>query len=165
MSDSNFEKQKQAYERDIDKPIAICDVNPFVVTSAKKVVLAKRISLVQDGGKWSMPGGKIFVGERIEEALKRMTRLKIGLEIELMFPTLNESLIGVYDDPGRDPRAHVIGFAFLCKEIGGEIITGGNSEEVRAFSEEEMQGLELAFDHPEIISDAFKILRSKGQIQ
>ena len=161
MNHRNYEEQKLAYEREINKPMAAFDVNPFIITPDNRVVLARRIPSVQDGGKWSMPGGKVFDGERIENALKRMTLLKTGLVIELMFPTLNESLIGIYDNPGRDPRAHVVGVAFLCREVGGDIITGGNSGEVRAFSEEEVQDLELAFDHPEIIRDGYKLLRSK----
>ena len=32
-----------------------------------------------------MPGGKVFINERVEESLKRMTKLKTGLDIELYF--------------------------------------------------------------------------------
>jgi len=162
MTAQKTDERKAAYEKAIDKPTATLDVNPVIVTPEKKVVLAKRISSVQDGGKWSMPGGKIFVGERIENTLKRISYLKTGLTIELMFPTLNQSLVGVYDDPGRDPRAHVVGVTFLCRKVSGEIKAGGNSDEVKAFSEEEIKSLPLAFDHEEVLKDAFRIMREKG---
>lgn len=157
----NFEEQKLAYEEAINKPIAAFDVNPMVITADGKIVLAKRIPSVQDGGKWSMPGGKVFIGERIETTLKRITRLKTGLEVELMFPTLNESLVGVQDDPMRDPRAHVVGITFLCKVVGGEMKTGGNSEGVGAFSSEEIKDLDFAFGHEGVLKDALRILRDK----
>jgi len=161
---SAYERQKLAYERAIDRPTATLDVNPVIVTDDKKFVLAKRIPTVQEGGKWSFPGGKIFVGERIEESLRRMTRLKTGLEIQLMFPSLSESLVGIYDDPKRDPRAHVIGFAFFCKIIGGKMKPGGNSEKVDFFSPEQIEDLDLAFDHRIIFEDALRILKQRGKI-
>ena len=158
MTSSNFEEQKLAYRQAIDSPTATLDVNPVIVAEGKKIILAKRIPSDEQGGKWSMPGGKIFVGERIEDTLKRITLLKTGLEVELLFNSLNESLVGVYDGPERDPRAHVIGVTFFCKPSGGEIKAGGNSEEVRAFSADEIRGLDLAFDHREILSDALNKL-------
>lgn len=152
--------KKQAYEKAIDRPIAKFDINPFILDREKKVVLARRISTVQYGGMWHMPGGKVFVGERMPESLKRMTRLKTGLEIDLMFPTLNESVVGVYDDPKRDPREHVVGITFFCRVTGGTPRPDGNSDAVQSFSEKEAAGLELAFGHREMIADAFRKLRS-----
>ena len=164
MSSGKFKEQKSAYKKAIDRPTATIDVNPIIVTEDKKFVLSKRIPTDQDGGKWSFPGGKIFVNERIDEALERMTRLKTGIEVKLMFPSLNESLVGVYDDPKRDPRAHVIGLAFFCEVVGGEIQAGGNSEKVETFSEEEIKDLDLAFDHRLIFKDVLQILRQRGRV-
>ena len=163
MDSTRFKEQKQAYKKAIGEPTATLDVNPVIVTKDKKFVLAQRIPNDQEGGKWSFPGGKIFVGERIEESLRRMTRLKTGLEIELLFPSLNESLVGVYDDPKRDTRAHVIGFAFFCKLVGGEMEPGGNSEKVDLFSPEQIKDLELAFDHRMVFEDALRILQRGGE--
>ena len=55
-----------------------------------------------------------------------MTKLKTGLEIELYYENFNDNVTGVYDDPQRDPREHVIGITFLCKVNGGDLVTGGN---------------------------------------
>jgi len=164
LSSNKFETQRLAYKEAIDKPIAAFDVNPVILTEDKKIVLARRIPNDQEGGKWSFPGGKVFVNERTEEGLRRITQLKTGLEVKLMFPSLNESLAGVYDDPKRDPRSHVIGLAFFCKIVGGGIKPGGNSEKVEAFPVDTVKDLELAFDHRLIFKDALKILRQRGKI-
>jgi 8-oxo-dGTP diphosphatase len=151
---NSFKDKKQEYERAIDRPIAKFDINPVIITPEKALVFAKRIPNVQCGGMWSFPGGKVFDGETIESALKRMTYIKTGLDIELLFPDdLNGNIIGVYDDPGRDPRQHVIGAAFACVSVGGELVAKGNSDKVGAFSIEEALGLELAFDHRQILED------------
>jgi len=150
----NLEEQKKEYEEAISKKKALFDVNPVIVTDAKKIVLVKRIDNVQEGGKWSMPGSKVFEGERITETLKRIAKLKTGLDIE-MISGLKNSLVGVYDNPKRDPREHVVGLTFECEVIGGELKMGGNSSDIGEFTEEEIKNLDLAFDHRENLDDFF----------
>ena len=68
MSQGTETDKKKAYEKAISQPIAKFDVNPLIVDRNNQIVLAKRISTVQYGGKWHMPGGKVFVGERMSPA-------------------------------------------------------------------------------------------------
>jgi 8-oxo-dGTP diphosphatase len=162
MSTITDEEKQSEYEKVIDKEIAKFDVNPFVIDSDNNIIMAKRITTVQFGGTWHMPGGKVFKDERIDNALKRMTLLKTGLQIEFLYPTLNESVVGVYDDPKRDPREHVLGITFFCKVVGGEIKVGGNCSDVKAFTPTEALELELAFGHDYMIKDAIRILTNNG---
>lgn len=162
MSSQTDLEKKTAYEKVIHQELAKFDINPFIVDANGSVILAKRISTVQYGGTWHMPGGKVFVNERVLDALKRMTRLKTGLEIDFMFPTLNESVVGVYDDPKRDPREHVLGITFFCKIVGGDLKPDGNVSELKAFSPKEALGLALAFGHDYMLKEAFNLLKKKG---
>ena len=158
----NDDKLKEEYESKINNEIAKFDINPFVIDQNNRVLLAKRISTVQYGNHWHMPGGKVFIQERIAGGLGRMTKLKTNLDIELYFKNFNDNVTGVYDDPNRDPREHVIGITFLCRHVSGNIEIGGNCSEVAFFDEKDALNLNLAFGHDYMLEDAFNFLRSKG---
>ena len=139
---------------------AYIDVNPVIVTSDGKIVLAKRIQGIVGGGKWHLPGGRVQHKETLEATLKRVALTKTNLKVNLLYPTLKESLVGIYDDPERDPREHVISIAFLCKIADGETKPGAKVDAVNSFSEEETKNLEIAFDHNKTVDDAFSILKN-----
>jgi len=142
---------------------AYVDVNPVIVTSEGKIILAKRIKDIVGGGKWHLPGGRVQFKETFETTLKRVAFTKTNLKVELFYPSLKESLVGIYDTPERDPREHVISIAFLCKIVDGETKPGAKVDEVKSFSEAETKNLEIAFDHSKTVEDAFSILkRFKG---
>lgn len=142
---------------------AYVDVNPVIVTSDDKIILAKRTKNIVGGGRWHLPGGRVLFNEAFVTTLKRVSFGKTGLRIELLYSSLKESIVGVYDDPERDPREHVVGLAFLCKIAGGETRPGEKVEAVKGFSEFDIEDLEIAFDHRKMISDAFAFLKEKTQ--
>lgn len=150
--------KKKEYEKAINKKLSKYDINPFILNEKNQVLLQQRISTVIFGGKWIMPGGKVFDLERIESALKRMTKLKTNVDISFYNEDLNSSLIGVYDDPYRDPREHVVGITFACKYVGGEIVPGGNSSNVQFFDMEDALKLDLGFGHDYMIKHAYEKL-------
>ena len=138
---------------------AYVDANPVIVTSDGKIVLAKRIKGIVGGGKWHLPGGRVKFKETFEIALKRVAFAKTNLQIELFYPSLKESLVGIYDDPERDPREHIISIAFLCKIMDGETKPRAKVDAVKSFSEAETKNLEIAFDHGKTVEDAFSMLK------
>ena len=86
----------------------------------------------------------------MEEALKREMEEEIGLEVRPV------KLVGVYSDPGRDPRGHTVTVAFLG--IGeGELRAGDDAKEVHVVPFEEALQMELAFDHSKILRDALGV--------
>ena len=139
---------------------AYVDVNPVIVTSNGKIVLAKRVKGIVGGGKWHLPGGRVQFKETFENALKRVTFVKTNLKVKLVYPSLKESLVGIYDDPERDHREHVVSIAFLCKIVYGETKPGAKVDEVKSISEAEIKKLDIAFDHEKAVEDAFSILRN-----
>jgi len=58
-------------------------------------------------------------------------------------------LVGVFSNPGRDPRG-TVGVAFLCEIMGGKMKGGDDAREAAWFPLEELP--DLAFDHKEIIN-------------
>ena len=61
--------------------------------------------------------------------------------------------MGVYSDPKRDPRGHVIAIAFLAREIGGQLVASDDAKAAKTFKITEIPKY-LAFDHAKILNDA-----------
>ncbi|MGC8795194.1 MAG: NUDIX hydrolase [Bryobacteraceae bacterium] len=94
------------------------------------VVDGDRLLLVQRGspphqGQWSLPGGLLEAGERLEDAVKREVREETGLEVEVL------SLGGVFerivrDDTGR-LEYHYVLLDYLCRPCGGRLHHGSDA--------------------------------------
>jgi 8-oxo-dGTP diphosphatase len=113
----------------------------------RSVVLIKRLN-PPFKDHFAIPGGFVEYGETVEQAAKREAEEETGLKVA------NLRLVGVYSDPARDPRGHVISIAFLANELGGVLKASTDAKEVRAF---EKIPDKLAFDHLRILTDALAI--------
>lgn len=97
-------------------------------------------------GCWALPGGFVESGESVEAACLREVREETGLAVETV------RLLGVYSDPGRDPRGHMVSVVFLCRVTGGRAQGGDDAAEACWFAS--LDDVHLAFDHARILADA-----------
>lgn len=114
------------------------------------VLYNKNIVLIQRKnppfkGRYALPGGFVEYGETTESALKREVKEETGLNAEII------GLVGVYSDPNRDPRGHVISICYLALG-GGDFKADTDAESVSLFFIDNIP--ELAFDHNQMINDA-----------
>jgi len=69
-------------------------------------------------GKWICPGGKLELGERIEDGVRREVREETNLEIRLAGPLA--PFDRVVEREGQT-ELHVIYISYLAEKIGGDL--------------------------------------------
>jgi ADP-ribose pyrophosphatase YjhB (NUDIX family) len=106
-----------------------------------------------------LPGGFVNEGERVEDAAKREVKEETSLNIELL------DILGVYSDPARDPRGHMMSTVFIAK-------ISSHNDKVDAVAQDDAAAIEwislevidtrnVGFDHKRIISD-YKTWKTSG---
>jgi 8-oxo-dGTP diphosphatase len=98
-----------------------------VVLDGERVLLARR-GRAPSAGKWSIPGGLVHLGERLEEAAVREVREETGLHVRLL------GLCGVIDRVVRDSdavRYHYVIIDYVAESVGGRLEAGTDAAEVR----------------------------------
>jgi len=100
-------------------------------------------------GAYALPGGFVDVGERVEAACRREVLEETGLKVGELH------LVGIYSDPGRDPRGHTVSIAYLSQLAEAPTPTAGSDAEAAQWVKD-WRSLDLAFDHAKIIADAAK---------
>ena len=98
-----------------------------VVLDGDRVLLARR-GHAPSLGKWSIPGGLVDLGERIEDALVREIEEESGLHVRLL------GLCGVIDRVVREGdavRYHYVIIDYVAECAGGLLEAGSDAAEVR----------------------------------
>lgn len=99
-------------------------------------------------GAWALPGGFVEYGEKTENAVIREVFEETNVKTKV------RSLVGVYSDPNRDPRGHTVTVVYLIDRVDGDLQAGDDASSVKFFKMDKLPT--LAFDHAEIVKDAFQ---------
>lgn len=130
--------------------IPLLAVDIVIICEYESVVLIKRKNRPYKDS-WALPGGFVEYGETVESAAIREVKEETGLEVGL------NGIVGVYSDPKRDPRGHVVSICFIAKKAGGNLRAATDASDVGCFSKEEILHLDLAFDHEKILKHVFEL--------
>jgi 8-oxo-dGTP diphosphatase len=95
----------------------------------------------------SLPGGFVNEGETIEEAMKREALEETSLEVEPV------DILGVYSDPKRDPRKHIVTVVFIGIIVGGSSRAGDDAASIEWVKLANIERQQVAFDHTQILHD------------
>jgi 8-oxo-dGTP diphosphatase len=100
-------------------------------------------------GAFALPGGFVEAGETTQAAALRELSEETGIE------GTEPQLVGVYSDPGRDPRHHVISIAYLVVPRSNNVRAGDDASAAQFVTD--WQREPLAFDHGRIITDTLRL--------
>jgi len=120
-------------------------VDCVVFDGAGRLLLVRR-KHAPFAGQYALPGGFVEKGETVEAAALRELKEETGVEGEIV------RLVGVYSDPARDPRGHVVSVAFLVRTEETEALAGDDADAAEFVRD--WRDLELAFDHNVILRHA-----------
>lgn len=111
-----------------------------------RVLLIRRKNPPFAGG-YALPGGFVEIGETTEAACRR----EIAEEVGIVLGDL--TLVGVYSDPGRDPRGHTVSIAYAVQLPNGAEPRAGD-DAASAEWVRDWRAVRLAFDHARIVAEA-----------
>ena len=109
---------------------------PIVAVGAV-VVEQGRVLLVQRGreplkGKWSLPGGRLELGESLADGVAREVKEETGLVVEAT--ELIELIDRVHRENGPEGervRFHYVIADYLCRVVGGRLQAASDADAVR----------------------------------
>lgn len=137
--------EKGVYTYEYPRLMTTVDAVIFAIESESISVLLIERKQEPYAGCWALPGGYVEMDELLKNAAARELWEETGISgIEL-------DLIGVFDDPKRDPRGRTIGIAFLGV-VDGTPPTPRSGDDAAGAAWFRLTELpRLAFDHSDII--------------
>lgn len=133
------------------------------------IMLIKRAALDAEGepniegNKWALPGGFTQIEEDKGSAFESAKR---ELLEETSIKGVHIKHFGVYDTFGRDKRGWIISsahYAIVPEHAIQDRKAADDAAEVQLFTIDEVFGLDLAFDHRQVITDAIASVKKDMQ--
>src|SRR5437660_11423211 len=106
-------------ERMMERSHPAVTVDGLVLVDRKLVVIRRGNEPFR--GMPALPGGFVELGETTLEAVVREVREETGLETKVL------RLVGVFSDPGRDPRGHTVTIGYALGARGGRPRRGSDA--------------------------------------
>src|SRR4051812_33603452 len=145
---------KKTYCYEYPRPAVTVDLAAFALIGAGLRVLMIRRKKDPFAGRWAFPGGFLEIDEPIEAAARRELREETGLD--LAGPP---AFLGVFGDPGRDPRGRTISLvhAAAIRDVPDNLAGADDASEAAWLDPADCR--DLAFDHDRILALALDWLR------
>jgi 8-oxo-dGTP diphosphatase len=129
-------------------------VDVILQRDSKVLMVRRRKDPFKD--RLALPGGFVNEGETVEEAMKREAIEETSLEVEPI------DILGVYSDPKRDPRRHILSVVFIGIIVGGSEKAGDDAASIEWVKISDIQQQQIAFDHAQILHDYLQWRNSGG---
>ena len=128
-----------------------------VIIDEGKVVLVRR-KYEPLAGQWSLPGGRLELGETLEAGLAREMVEETGLVVRV------GPVVDVFDrillDTERRVRYHYVLIDYLCRPVGGALTHGSDVAAVELVDPGDLERFRLTPKAISVIEKAFNIARA-----
>jgi ADP-ribose pyrophosphatase YjhB (NUDIX family) len=118
----------------------VVGVGAVVILADGAVVLVRRASEPL-AGRWTLPGGRIEIGETARAAAAREVREETGLVVDV------GAIVDVVDyvdvDASGRARYHYVIVDFLCRFVSGDLRAGDDADEVAAAAADRLAVFDL----------------------
>jgi len=114
-------------------------------------------------GQWSIPGGRLELGETLAEGVARELKEETGVDVRV------GELIEVFERIWNEeegvarPRFHFVIADYLCEHVSGEPQAGSDALEVAYASEAELGKFQLSETAMRVLHKAFEMDRARGK--
>jgi mutator protein MutT len=130
-----------------------------VVIDSDRVLLVKRAHAPL-AGEWSLPGGGVELGERLQAAVAREVREETGVDVVV------GPVVGILDriHRGDDGRVeyHFVIIDYLCTPSGGSVTPQSDAADARWVPTTELDAYRLTDTARQVIAEAFDLARRRG---
>jgi ADP-ribose pyrophosphatase YjhB (NUDIX family) len=134
----------------------IVGVGAVIVQEGKVVLVKRRFEPL--AGQWSLPGGRLELGETLEGGLAREMLEETGLEVEV------GPVVDVFDrillDPERKVRYHYVLIDYLCRPTGGALAHGSDVAAAELANPGELDRYRLTPKATSVIEKALAVART-----
>ena len=130
----------------------IDDKNILNIEDIEFILIKRKNNPYKD--HWALPGGFVDYGETTESAAIRESKEETSIDVDLI------KLFNVYSEPDRDPRGHTVTVAYLAKGDLNQMKADDDAKEIEIFSFKDLDSIDLAFDHKDILNDIKNYLSS-----
>jgi ADP-ribose pyrophosphatase YjhB (NUDIX family) len=134
----------------------IVGVGAVIVQDGKVVLVKRRYEPL--AGQWSLPGGRLELGESLEAGLAREMLEETGLDVEV------GPVVDVFDrillDPERKVRYHYVLIDYLCRPIGGVLTHGSDVAAAELVDPGDLERYRLTPKATSVIEKALAVART-----
>ena len=135
--------RRKGYGRRISREypeLPVAAVGVVVVRGDGRVLLARRANPPAQG-LWSLPGGRMELGETVAEAARREVFEECGVRCEPLevFHTVDR----IFRDPEGRVRYHYVIIEVLAHWVSGQVLPGSDALEVGWFDLEQLPELDI----------------------
>ena len=131
-----------------------------VVISSDRILLIKRKN--EPGkGKWSIPGGKVELGEKAEQATIRETKEETNLTVSS--PQLIDVVNSIEFDELGKVRYHFVIIDYLVRVTGGASSASSDAAELRWVNFEDVESYDLTSTFREFFRRNSQKIRESGR--
>lgn len=125
-----------------------------IIIRGEEVLLARR-GKEPGYGEWSIPGGAVELGEKLEEAVAREVSEEVNVAVRV--EEMVEVLERIFRDPAGRVQYHYVLVDFLCQHLSGEGRPSSDVLEMKWVHLSEVSRYRLPERTKRVIQKAFEI--------